>query len=148
MRLTADYLRSLPADEVKAALGQLTSQQVKELQYDWSFWARDKQLPPKGKDWFIWFINAGRYFGKTRTGAEWVRSEVKKGVKDIAIVGRTSAETADVCLYGKSGLLNVCSPYDKTNRGAELGIPTYNKNEKKLKWANGAVAKLFFSRRT
>jgi len=143
MRLTADYLRSLPADEVKDALGQLTSQQVKELQYDWSFWARDKQLPPKGKDWFIWFINAGRYFGKTRTGAEWVRSEVKKGVKDIAIVGRTSAETADVCLYGKSGLLNVCSPYDKTNRGAELGIPTYNKNEKKLKWANGAVAKLF-----
>ena len=144
-RLTAEFLKTLPTKDVKEALSHLTAKQIEELQYDWSFWARDKQLPPEGDDWFIWFMNAGRSFGKTRAGAEWVRSEVKRGVRHIAIVGRTSAEAADVCLYGRSGILNVCHKDDKDHKGRLMGIPTYNKTTKKLKWANGAEAKLFSS---
>ena len=37
----------------------------------WEGWARDAQLPP-GDAWRIWLIQAGRGFGKTRAGAEWV----------------------------------------------------------------------------
>ena len=33
--------------------------------------ARQTQRPPDG-DWLAWLILAGRGFGKTRTGAEWV----------------------------------------------------------------------------
>lgn len=143
-KLTAESLKSLPPKEVKAALSSLSKKQLEELQYDWDFWARDKQREPEG-DWYIWYINAGRSFGKTRTGAEWVRQQVKQGVKDIAIVGRTSAETSDVCLFGRSGLLNVCWEGDKDIYGKHMGVPKYNKTEKKLKWANGAVAKLFSS---
>ncbi len=34
--------------------------------------ARASQLPPEG-DWTRWFLMAGRGFGKTKAGAEWVR---------------------------------------------------------------------------
>lgn len=142
--LTAEKLKELPKEEVQQALSKLTKKQLEELQYDWRFWAREKQLEPEG-DWYIWYINAGRSFGKTRTGSEWIREQVKRGVKDIAIVGRTSAETSDVCLYGRSGLLNVCWEGDKDYQGNHMGVPVYNRTEKKLKWANGATAKLFSS---
>jgi phage terminase large subunit-like protein len=139
---TAASLKDMPKDEVKAALNTLSIAQLEELRYDWKFWARDKQIPPE-TGWYIWYLSAGRSFGKTRCGAEYIRDQVKRGVKDIAIIGRTSAETRDVCLYGKSGLLNVCWEGDKTYRGKHLGFPKYYKNDKKLVWANGAVAKLF-----
>jgi phage terminase large subunit-like protein len=34
-------------------------------------WAHDGQLAPAG-DWRTWVLMAGRGFGKTRAGAEWV----------------------------------------------------------------------------
>ena len=43
--------------------------------FDWRHQARPEQLAPSG-DWFAWMILAGRGFGKTRTGAEWVRENV------------------------------------------------------------------------
>lgn len=44
-----------------------------EFAYHWGMQARAEQLPPGG-DWRIWLILAGRGFGKTRAGAEWVRA--------------------------------------------------------------------------
>ena len=41
--------------------------------------ARPEQLLPDGS-WRVWLLMAGRGFGKTRCGAEWVRAEVKAGV--------------------------------------------------------------------
>ena len=54
---------------------------------DWASIARPEQLPPPG-DWSIWVISAGRGFGKTRSGAEWVRSIAEAAsVGRIALVG-------------------------------------------------------------
>ena len=41
------------------------------LAHDWALQARAKQCPPDGA-WRIWLLLAGRGFGKTRTGAEWL----------------------------------------------------------------------------
>ena len=41
----------------------------------WRSIARPKQLPSEG-DWTVWLIRTGRGWGKTRTGAEWVRYRV------------------------------------------------------------------------
>ena len=41
------------------------------LRRQWTMAARRQQLPPAG-DWRVWLIMAGRGFGKTRAGAEWV----------------------------------------------------------------------------
>lgn len=75
---------------------------------------------------------AGRGFGKTRTGAEWVREQVeRKGRKRIALVGRTSADVRDVMVEGPSGIMSCCPPWFK---------PSYEPSKRRLTWPNGAVA--------
>jgi phage terminase large subunit-like protein len=44
----------------------------------WLDTARANQLAPPG-DWSIWMILAGRGFGKTRAGAEWIKGLVESG---------------------------------------------------------------------
>ena len=67
----------------------LTDEEAMLLQYQWSFWARPQQLPPtlnSTTSWLTWLILAGRGFGKTRSGAEWVRDLVEnRGYRRIAL---------------------------------------------------------------
>lgn len=56
--------------------------------------ARPNQLPPPG-DWRGWLLLAGRGFGKTRTGAEWVRDQIRSGKRRIALVAPTAADARD-----------------------------------------------------
>ena len=49
---------------------------------------------------------AGRGFGKTRSGAEWVRQGVEANAfRCIALVAETAADARDVMVEGESGLL-------------------------------------------
>lgn len=43
-----------------------------EYNYNWPQVARYQQVAPPG-NWRVWLVMAGRGFGKTRAGAEWVR---------------------------------------------------------------------------
>ena len=76
----ADHLGHLPKSQRAACLDTIIrnlhrhSRATMELKYAWPLHARDSQLPPPG-DWDTWLILAGRGFGKTRTGAEWVRAQ-------------------------------------------------------------------------
>ncbi len=102
----------------------------------WPLWARDSQIAPPG-DWSVWLLMAGRGFGKTRTGAEWVRARVESGTSGrIALVARTPADVRDVMIEGDSGLLNICPP---SNR------PKYEPTKRRLTWPNGAFALAFSS---
>jgi hypothetical protein len=57
--------------------------------------ARPAQRPPAG-DWRTWLVLAGRGFGKTRVGAEWVRHLVETGqARRIALVAPTAADARD-----------------------------------------------------
>jgi len=142
MRLTADYLRTLPTNEVKAALEQLTPQQIEELQYSYEFLARDNQLPPDG-DWNVWFLNCGRGFGKTWTGVQWVREQVKQGKKRIAAVAATNSDIERVMVKGESGFLSLCWKGDKTYKGKEMGFPEWSPTKRTLSWANGAKVEFY-----
>ena len=75
---------------------------------------------------------AGRGWGKTRTGAEWVRSlcENTPGLR-VALVSRTAADARDVMIEGESGLLSVCPPWNK---------PEYFKSTRRVVWPNGSMA--------
>ena len=88
----AQILAALPEKEKQEYLSTLQEREVAELKWHWPFWARPNQLAPEG-DWITWLLLAGRGFGKTRCGAEWV----KKVAKDnpgcrIALVGETAAD--------------------------------------------------------
>ena len=79
---------------------------------------------------------AGRGYGKTRMGTEWLRGRVLSGYRRIAIIGRTPADVRDICIEGESGILN-CTP--KEDR------PLYEPTKRRLAWKNGAVALAFSS---
>jgi len=130
---TAQDLRDLPDDQVKQALSQLSPAQIKELQYDWKFWARPDQLEPDG-DWNNWFICAGRGYGKTRAGVEWVREQVKSGKKRIAAIASTNSDILRVMIKGESGFLNVCHKNDKTHKGKLIGFPHWSPTKRTLSW--------------
>ena len=71
-RFTVQDFKKLPKEKAQEILSSLTKEQLEELRYDWSLWGRPEQHEPPGK-WKIWLPLAGRGWGKTRCGAEWVR---------------------------------------------------------------------------
>ena len=65
------------------------------------------QAEPAG-DWRAWLLMAGRGFGKTLVGAEWISARAREvpGAR-IALVGGSRDEVARVMVEGPSGLLAV-----------------------------------------
>ena len=87
--MTASLLEQfadLPKAEADALIRAMAPGEAKAFEYDWRYRARPEQLPPAGS-WRVWLLLAGRGFGKTRCGAEWVRAEVKAGRRRI-VLGR------------------------------------------------------------
>ncbi len=111
-------------------LRNLDNPESATVDFDWPVWAREAQLPPDG-DWRYWLILAGRGFGKTRAGAEWVRSQVELGRRRIALIGPTTADVRDVMIEGESGLINVCPSWNR---------PRFEPSKRRLVWRNGAKA--------
>ncbi|MFP5328588.1 MAG: DNA-packaging protein [Alphaproteobacteria bacterium] len=108
------------------------------LKFDAKFenWAHRAQLPPGGEGWRTWLMLAGRGFGKTRAGAEWVEKQARSrpGVR-IALVGATIDEARRVMVEGLSGILSVAANCRrKVSWEPSLG---------RLKWPNGSQAQLF-----
>lgn len=107
---------------------------IQSIKYDWPLWARDNQLEQfiPIDTWSVWFINAGRGFGKTRTGAQWVNEQAISGnMKRIALIGRTPDDLERVMILGESGIVETCPPEHR---------PRYNKRSRTLTWSNGAQA--------
>ena len=126
-------LASLPAKERAKVLSDVTEAEAAALEWDWRFWARPQQIAPHG-DWTTWLLLAGRGFGKTRTGAEWVRSKAKAGVGPIGLIAPTSADARDVIVEGPAGILSISPPDFR---------PLYEPSKRRLTWPNGITATLF-----
>jgi len=109
------------------------------LLHDWELWARDDQLAPAG-DWTTWLILGGRGAGKTRAGAEWVRSVAleysnnDKFAPCIALIGETLSDVRSVMVEGVSGLLAVHGDYERSK---------FEPSKRRITWLNGAVAQIF-----
>ncbi len=138
----ASLLARLDTETRRKFIASLSEQERAYLPHNWAFWARPAQLAPKGA-WETWLILAGRGFGKTRSGAEWVREKVKEGCSRIAIVAATAADARDVMVEGESGIAAVCWEHDVTHEGEGMGRPKYEPSKRRLTWANGAQAILY-----
>ncbi len=135
-------LAKLPQEQQQKAISLLSEQEATALLNDWSFLARPDQLAPPG-DWDHWLFLAGRGAGKTRSGAEWVREQVKAGCNNIGLIAPTAADARDVMIQGPSGILSVCWEHDRDRRGNLIGRPEYQPSLRRLTWGNGAVAVAF-----
>ncbi len=138
----AALIASLSKTKRKKFLSGLSKQELRALPYLFDFWALPHQLPPKGS-WRTWVILGGRGAGKTRAGAEWVRSEVEGALptdpgrsKRIALIAETYDQARDVMVFGDSGIL-ACTPADRK--------PKWIATRRQLEWPNGAQAELYSS---
>jgi phage terminase large subunit-like protein len=111
----------------------LSDAELRRLTHDWDFLSRLDQRAPKG-DWRSWVIMGGRGAGKTRAGAEWIRTRIKEGAERIALVAETYADAREVMLDGPSGLLHI---------GREDERPRFEPSRRRVTWGSGAVAQLF-----
>lgn len=128
LRSLAMSLAALPPAARLRLIQSLPERQARALLYDWRFWARPSQLAPEGL-WDTWVILAGRGFGKTRSGAEWVRAKVERGDSPQGVlVGRTAADVRDVMVDGESGILATARPDFR---------PHYEPSKRLLTWPNG-----------
>ena len=139
---TVQDFKKLPPEQAKELLRGLTPLQLEELKYDWRFWGRPEQQEPEG-NWKIWMPLAGRGWGKTRCGSEWVRHRIKSGDGRIACVAPTKGDVRRVMVEGESGLLNICWKGDKTYKGKNIGFPVWSPTNNTLTWENGAKAEFF-----
>lgn len=140
-------MASLLPQERRRLLASWSDADFDALEFDWSYWGRQNQFAPTDRPWSVWLILAGRGFGKTRSGAEWVRSLMcgptpltAGSVRHIALVAETAADARDVMVGdGKgpeeaSGILQV---HPKEFR------PIYNSSLRRLTWPNGGIASIY-----
>jgi phage terminase large subunit-like protein len=103
------------------------------------------QEPPdaanNGGPWTTWLALGGRGAGKTRLGAEWVRSLVHghtpyamERYSRIALIGETEHDVREVMIEGPAGVMHT---------GLHRERPKYLASRFRLEWDNGAVAEAF-----
>ncbi len=139
-RSTVASLASLPKAVRKAFLDALSPNALGALPWLWEHWAiPGHQLAPEG-DWRVWVLLGGRGAGKTRAGAEWIRTRVEGPTpaapglcRRVALIGETIEQVRGVMVEGESGLL-ACSPPDRR--------PEFRPSLNRVIWANGAEAHL------
>src|SRR5690349_9398669 len=97
----AEQLAQMPP-ELRAEFAKRWASRKEALDFLWSFFARPNQLPPPDP-WMYWLILAGRGFGKTRTGAEWIRANMCGSTpltggrwRHVALIAETAADARDV----------------------------------------------------
>ncbi len=126
-------LLRLETGEVEALRAWLGEARFGAAIGQWGFTRRGAQVPPEGA-WHSWLVMAGRGFGKTRTGAEWVEAMRQRSHMRIALVGATHHDVRAVMIEGPSGLLSA-TPFDEVKR--------YEPSKRRLVWMNGASAEWF-----
>jgi len=135
--MSADRLDFLRHDEdgLSQTLPETFSVQERDaVPWNWPMWARAAQLPPPG-NWRVWLIMAGRGFGKTRAGSEWVRMIAEGNpAARIALVAASLHEARSVMVEGESGLMALSPPHLR---------PRYEPSLRRIVWPNGAQALLY-----
>jgi phage terminase large subunit-like protein len=129
----AQIISELPEAERAEALAGVDPD---GLLWDWDFWGRPEQRPPRDKTWNVGLYLGGRGAGKTRAAAEWVREKARitsEGRLRFLLVARTAADVRDVIVEGDSGILNVTPPSER---------PLYEPSKRRLTWPNGNIALL------
>ena len=140
LHLGANLIASAPLSLQESFLRNLEDEEIRGLPYLFEFWALPHQVPPDG-DWKTWVVMGGRGAGKTRAGAEWVRSQVEGSgpnepgaARHVALLAETYDQARDVMVHGESGIL-ACTPADRR--------PHWYADRRTLVWPNGAEAKVF-----
>jgi phage terminase large subunit-like protein len=129
-------LKGASEEEQRRLIAMMTPSDALAFDADFEVWAHDSQLPPSDEGWRVWLMMAGRGFGKTRAGAEWIYrlGAGLRGIR-IALVGANIGDARSVMVEGVSGLLSIA----RRRRRKLHWEPSLGR----LRWPNGSEAQLF-----
>ena len=127
-------LADAPPEVQRRVWKELSPGDHRAFAYAWELLGEQGQQEPAG-DWAVWLMMAGRGFGKTRTGAEWVLEQARR-LPDgrIALIGGSIEEVARVMVEGESGILRCAPPDEKLH---------WCLSRSELRFPSGAVAHAF-----
>lgn len=135
-------LALLPPKERARMLQRMPDSELRTFNEWWERWAHHGQFWPEG-DWRVWLIRAGRGFGKTRAGAEWV-SQMARDVPGarIALIGATMEDARRVMVEGPSGLLAIAREGETLGWRATAGEVVFGSGARALLYSAEAPEKL------
>ena len=128
-------LARLPLDEQRDWLSKCRPEDLLAIDALFDGWAANGQIAPSEDGWRVWLMLAGRGFGKTRAGAEWIHALALTGKVRIALVGATIDDARSVMVEGVAGVLTVA----RRQRVKIKWEPSLGR----LSWPRGSVAQLF-----
>jgi len=110
----AERVACLPRHAREEWIASLPDYVLEEMiRGEWWYVARPEQVPPAG-NWLVCLALAGRGWGKSRAGGEWLVGQVLKHPFDRhgtptewLLIGETLADTRTICMEGPAGLLRV-----------------------------------------
>jgi phage terminase large subunit-like protein len=109
-----DRVALLPPEDRAEWLATLPDYLIEEMQRgEWWWVSRPEQVPPPG-GWFVCLALAGRGFGKSRAGSEWIVNQVLKHPFDShgvptewLVIAETLSDARTICMEGPAGILRV-----------------------------------------
>ena len=109
-----DRMALLPAAERQAWIRDQPPWILEEIQRgEWWWVARPEQVPPPG-NWLVCLALAGRGFGKSRAGSEWIVDQTlrhpfdRHGVPtEWLVIAETLSDARTICMEGPAGILRV-----------------------------------------
>jgi phage terminase large subunit-like protein len=125
----------LPPDAQAERMREMTFADMLAFDAEFEVWAHEGQIQPEGEGWRVWLMMAGRGFGKTRAGAEWMHRLALQGGKRIALVAASIDEARSVMIEGVSGLLAIA-------RNHKVKVK-WEPSRGQLTWPKGSVATLY-----
>lgn len=121
-----------PDDEIWAGIQRQAFFELRPVPLrPWRAMARPAQLPPPGR-WRHWLVMAGRGFGKSWMGANWLAERALAEKGDYAVVAPTLGDAKKICVESESGLLVAL--------GGEGGpdVVSYNRSDYVIHLVNGS----------
>ncbi len=128
-------LAKLTPEEQREWLAKCRPEDLLLLDAAFEAWSADGQLQPADEGWRVWLMMAGRGFGKTRAGAEWIHRLAWGRPVRIALVGASIGEARAVMVEGASGILSVA----RRKRHRIKWEPSLGQ----LTWSRGSIAQLY-----
>lgn len=122
----------------------LAGQDLEELAWDWGWNGRPSQRLDMKADFSLAVALAGRGFGKTLMGSQWIREldatwntlGRDNSHMRFCLLGRTAGDVRDVMLEGPSGLMNIYPPSVRDSI-------TWTPSRRRIELPNGAVGLCF-----
>jgi phage terminase large subunit-like protein len=133
-----DELVHLPEELQLRLIRRAPAPIVRAFREEWSWQVHGEQKEPEG-NWRVWLVMAGRGFGKTRVGAEWISARARQNPRArIALAGATVDDVVKVMIEGDSGLKAVARTGETVRWQPSKGV---------LRFSSGALGFVYSGER-